>query len=255
VRVVHVDGREIVRGMMEDRAVIFGKTIDVLTGQKSQALAWELQAYVDRAPYFEIRRRKHSDGRTMSKTMAREFSDRMDAAFSINCDIGDYQERRITVGLPTVHHEKLKAIMDDLDPGGLTSTPAAFRPAVQREELRELKKKIEAVQICFRALNWETKERLHRVRPSRTWKYLDTMLNNAAAATEAVTTPNPRGGRVASTIPIQLVEFCLETFNEWKPGKATSTLGGGFSDYVSAVHSLATGEPKTDFGRRIRAVL
>ena len=242
---------------MEDRAKIFGKAIDVLTGQKERALAWELQAYLDGTPFPEIRRRKLSDGRKMSETMAREFFDRVDAAHSILTDVGEYQELRINVGLPTIHAEELKAIMDDLDPGGVTSTPAAFRPAMQRDELLELQDKIKAVRTCYAELNWATVFRLDGAMPSQRWKYLDTMLKKAAAATEVAknNVPNLHGGRVASYVSKQLVEFCSDTFNDLKPGKISTTAGGNFSDYVSAIHSLATGERNIDFGQAIREVL
>ena len=50
----------------------------------------------------------------------------------------------------------------------------------------------------------------------------------------------------------ELANWCLELFEEYRPGGATTTEGGVFRTFVSIVHQLSTGEQDVDFDQPVK---
>ncbi len=50
----------------------------------------------------------------------------------------------------------------------------------------------------------------------------------------------------------ELADWCLELFEEYRPGKAKTTVEGDFRTFVSIVHELSTGEKDVDLDQPVK---
>lgn len=53
----------------------------------------------------------------------------------------------------------------------------------------------------------------------------------------------------------ELVRECLRLFETYRPGEASTTVGGDFREFVSRIYEMATGKSEVDLTRRVRQAI
>ena len=90
--------------------------------------------------------------------------------------------------------------------------------------------------------------------PSPLLNSIQHLCVTAQAAKLNLSLTGPSSGQKASTMPPKrsLALRCIEIFERYRPGEASTTTGGHFRTFVSRVYEIATGEQDADLEKAVK---